>query len=236
MEVKIYIVKIFIPKMGRRPARCYRVLSKKAYIKSRFTKSCPESKLSVHDLGNRKAQADVFPLRVNLIAYDTRFYSSESLEAARIACNRYMLKNVGKENYHLRISTYPLQILRINKMLSCAGADRLQTGMRGSFGKPYGRASRVYTGQTVMCIRTKDAHRKDACEALRRGKDKLPGTQRVCVSQIHGFTGLTRDKFEELKNENRLMPVGNSVSIVENKGSIEKFWYKYNRAKEAFNN
>lgn len=47
-------------------------------------------------------------------------------------------------------------MLRINKMLSCAGADRLQTGMRGAFGKPQGVAARVSIGQILLSIRTKD--------------------------------------------------------------------------------
>ena len=31
-------------------------------------------------------------------------------------------------------------------MLSCAGADRLQAGMRGAWGKPYEKAARVEIG------------------------------------------------------------------------------------------
>lgn len=62
--------------------------------------------------------------------------SSEALEAARIAGNKYMTKFAGKEAFHLRMRVHPFHVLRINKMLSCAGADRLQTGMRGAFGKP----------------------------------------------------------------------------------------------------
>ncbi|KAG8480804.1 hypothetical protein CXB51_025560 [Gossypium anomalum] len=60
--------------------------------------------------------------------------SSEALEAARIACNKYMAKYAGKDAFHLRVRVHPFHVLRINKMLSCAGADRLQTGMRGAFG------------------------------------------------------------------------------------------------------
>lgn len=221
--------------MGRRPARCYRILSKKAFIKSRFARACPESKIAIHDLGNRKASADIFPARINLIAGTTQFISAESLESARIACNKYMMKQIGKDNYHLRISAYPIQILRINKMLSCAGADRLQTGMRGSFGKPYGRAARVYSGQYLMNIRTTDNYIKEAREALRRGKNKLSGTQDIQVSQIHGFTSILRKDFDDLKKSNKLMPVGNSVSIVKSKGSIEKFKYKTAQA-TAYNN
>ena len=52
--------------------------------------------------------------------------SSEALEAARIAANKYMIKNAGKDTFHLRVRAHPFHVLRINKMLSCAGADRLQ--------------------------------------------------------------------------------------------------------------
>lgn len=55
--------------------------------------------------------------------------SSEALEAARIAANKYMVKNAGKDAFHLRVRVHPFHVLRINKMLSCAGADRLQTGV-----------------------------------------------------------------------------------------------------------
>ncbi|KAI5390252.1 hypothetical protein KIW84_075528 [Lathyrus oleraceus] len=41
-------------------------------------------------------------------------------------------------------------VLRINKMLWCAGADRLQTGMRGAFGKPLGIRARVAIGQLLL--------------------------------------------------------------------------------------
>merc|ERR1719278_2282827 len=35
-------------------------------------------------------------------------------------------------------------------MLSCAGADRLQTGMRGAYGKAHGTAARVRIGQILL--------------------------------------------------------------------------------------
>ena len=49
---------------------------------------------------------------------------------------QYMVKHTAKDQFHIRIRVHPYHVLRINKMLSCAGADRLQTGMRGAFGKP----------------------------------------------------------------------------------------------------
>ena len=53
---------------------------------------------------------------------------------------------------------HPFSVLRINKMLTCAGADRLQTGMRGAYGKAYGTAARVGIGQILMSVRVKPNH------------------------------------------------------------------------------
>merc|ERR1719277_2995638 len=87
-----------------------------------------------------------FPKCVNLVSNEYEQLSSEALEAARICANKYMVKVAGKDAFHIRIRCHPYHINRINKMLSCAGADRLQTGMRGAFGKPQGSVARVNIG------------------------------------------------------------------------------------------
>ncbi|CAG2101417.1 unnamed protein product [Medioppia subpectinata] len=143
---------------------------------SRFCRGVPESKLAIHDLGNRKAPSEAFPVRVNLISLEREHLSAEALESCRIAANKYMVKTLGKENFHMRICPQPLNILRINKMLTCAGADRLQTDV----------------------VR----------EALRRARNKLPGKQLIQNSQKHGFTGLFRDEYDELKANKRLLSRG----------------------------
>lgn len=217
--------------MGRRPAKCYRLISKKAFVKSRFCRGAPESKIAIHDLGNRKAAIEAFPARINLVAAEKENIASEALEAARIASNKYMIKVVGKDNYHLRVCCQPVHILRINKMLTCAGADRLQTGMRGSYGKPYARAARVFVGQHIISIRTKEGSVKEAKEALRRAKNKLPGQQQIQVSQVYGFTGLSKVEFERLKAEKKLWAVtGSTVGVIRNKGSIDSYLNKVARA------
>ncbi|CAI0547744.1 unnamed protein product [Linum tenue] len=68
-------------------------------------------------------------------------------------------------------------------MLSCAGADRLQTGMRGAFGKPQGVCARVAIGQVLLSVRCKDNNSHHAQEALRRAKFKFPGRQKIIVSR-----------------------------------------------------
>merc|ERR1712083_1177653 len=116
--------------------------------------------------GRKKASIDDFPNCIHLCSLEKEQISSEALEASRIACNKYIVKNSGKDSFHMRIRVHPYHVLRINKMLSCAGADRLQTGMGGAFGKPQG----------------------SVIEALRRTKFKFPGRQKIFVSKKWGFT------------------------------------------------
>ena len=98
---------------------------------------------------------DEFPLCVHMCSDEYQQISSEALEAGRITVNKYIAKVSGKDSFHLRIRVHPFHVIRINKMLSCAGADRLQQGMRGAWGKPYGTVARVNIGQVLMSVRTK---------------------------------------------------------------------------------
>merc|ERR1712139_5055 len=150
-----------VVKMGRRPARCYRYCKNKPYPKSRFNRGVPDPKIRIYDLGNKRASVMAFPIHIVMVSDEYEQISSEALEAARISANKYMAKVCGKDGFHLRIRPHPFHVLRINKMLSCAGADRLQTGMRGAFGKSYGTAARVNIGQVLMSVRTKNEKSKN---------------------------------------------------------------------------
>merc|ERR1712072_728792 len=152
---------------GRRPAKCYRYQKNKPYIKSRYCRGVPDAKIRIYDLGRKKASVDDFPFCAHLVSDELEQVSSEALQACRIACNKYMTKSSGKDAFHIRIRVHPFHVLRINKMLSCAGADRLQTGMRGAWGKAYGTCARVDIGQVLMSVRTRDDKADDAVEALR---------------------------------------------------------------------
>lgn len=165
------------------PARCYRQIKNKPYPKSRYCRGVPDSKIRIYDVGMKKKGVDEFPFCVHLVSWEKENVSSEALEAARIACNKYMTKYAGKDAFHLRVRVHPFHVLRINKMLSCAGADRLQTGMRGAFGKPQGTCARVSIGQVLLSVRCKDGNSHHAQEALRRAKFKFPGRQKIIVSR-----------------------------------------------------
>lgn len=111
-------------------------------------------------------------------SFEKENVGSEALEAARIAANKYMVKNAGKESFHMRVRVHPYHVLRINKMLSCAGADRLQQGMRGAFGKPLGTCARVAIGQILLSIRCKELNAVKARNATpqRAARPGAPGS------------------------------------------------------------
>jgi large subunit ribosomal protein L10e len=179
-----------------------------------------DSKIRIYDAGKKKYGVDEFPFAAHMVSMEKEQISSESLEAARVACNKYMVKNAGKESFHLRIRVHPWHVLRINKMLSCAGADRLQTGMRGAFGKTYGTVARVSIGQILLSVRAKDVHEDAVMEALRRAKYKFPGRQRLCVSANYGFTKLKRERYDELKSQGRLLKDGVTVQVIKTRGPL----------------
>merc|ERR1712224_246323 len=181
--------------MGRRPARCYRFIKNKAYPKSRFCRGVPDPKLRIFDIGKKKAPCDDFPQCIHLV----------SLE---------------KENVHLRVRLHPYHVLRINKMLSCAGADRLQTGMRGAFGKPQGWVARCMINQIIYSVRTRPQFEEAAHEALRRAKFKIPGRQYIVSSANHGFSKLTREKYAEMREKGHLIKDGVNVKPCYGKGPL----------------
>jgi len=219
--------------MARRPARCYRYCKNKPYPKSRFNRGVPDAKIRIFDLGRKRATVDDFPLCVHLVSNEYEQLSSEALEAARICANKYLVKNAGKEGFHLRVRAHPFHVVRINKMLSCAGADRLQTGMRGAWGKPNGTVARVNIGQIIMSVRTRDSYRAVALEALRRSQYKFPGRQKIIISKNWGFTPLRREEYLEKKTQGRVKVDGAYVQFLSNHGNLAENMKRFPDAFEA---
>jgi len=208
--------------MGRRPNKCYRYCKNKPYPKSRFCRGVPDPKIRIYDTGGKRLPADTYSGCVHMVSDEYQQLSSEALEAARIACNKYMITNLGKDNFHIRIRPHPHHVLRVNKMLSCAGADRLQTGMRGAFGRTYGKCARVNIGQVLISVRTKEDKTAAAVEALRRAKFKFPGRQKIHVSSKWGFTKFEKEDYAKWKDACRLIPDGVNVKWLSSRGPLSR--------------
>jgi len=182
----------------------------------------PDPKIRIYDVGNKGADVDLFPLCVHLMSDEKEQISAECLEAARIVVNKFMTTQVGKDGFHMRIRAHPFHVLRINKMLSCAGADRLQTGMRHAFGKPIGLIARVRIGQILMSIRTRMADKHHAIEACRRAGYKIPGRQKICIAKEWGFTKFTHEEYKKYKAQGRLIHQGAHATWRRAHGSLKE--------------
>ena len=211
--------------MGRRPARCYRYCKNKPYPKSRFNRGVPDPRIRQYDCGKKTAEADMFPACVHLVSWEREQVGSEALEAARVAANKHMITHGGKDSFHLRIRVHPWHVIRINKMLSCAGADRIQTGMRHAYGKAYCKCARVKIGSILMSIRSKPKDLDKAIAALQKAKFKFAGRQKIMVSEKYGFSSLSKKEHNTLKKEGRLIPDGINFKVLTNHGPLERLKY-----------
>ena len=207
--------------MGRRPARCYRVIAGKPFPKSRYNRGVPDAKIRAYDIGYKKGAHDAFPIHVCLVSKELEQISPEALEAARVAANKQLMIKCKKEGYHLKMKLHPWNVVRINKMLSCAGADRLQTGMRGAYGKPYGKVARVDIDQIMMSVRTTEEHIETAKDALRRAGMKFPGRQKVYVSRKMGFSDLTHQEYLKANREGKIKGDGSYCRIRSMRGPLK---------------
>ena len=122
-------------------------------------------------MGDLKAK---FEYRVSLIAQAPVQIRHNALEAARVAANKVLFDALGETGYKIHLRVYPHIILRENRMIATAGADRLQEGMRRSFGKPTGRAARIKAEQSILDIYVNGNALEPAKHALRVGSTKLP--------------------------------------------------------------
>ncbi len=159
-----------------RPARCYRTVKRPYTRKSRYrelsyVKGIPGLKIVKFEIGNTKGS---FSHSAHLISSRRIQVRHTSLESARLAANRYMNKFAGKDNFHLIIRVYPHHVLRENRIMTGAGADRFSSGMKKSFGKPVGTAAQVKEGQEIATIKVKEEHIKFAMAALKKANFKLP--------------------------------------------------------------
>ena len=163
--------------MGLRPAKCYRKLerpntrvSTKKPRRS-YVKGVPGLRIHRFEAGESKKQFDT---RILLSARKAVQIRHNALEAARIAAHKALTKHVGEGNYFLKVLVYPHHVLRENPLATGAGADRFQTGMRKSFGRPISSAARVREKQNILEIRVNKEHLPGSRKAMKVASAKLP--------------------------------------------------------------
>ncbi len=161
-------------------ARNYRPVRGQAYTRKKFAKGFPPPKIVKFTMGDTKG---TFEVEAKLIAVKRAQIRHSALEAARIATNRLLIDKL-ENDYLMQVRPYPHIILRENKMIFGAHADRLQQGMRRSFGKAIGTAARVEPEQTLITVKVKATSVDTAKESLKRGSAKLPIPCKITVEKI----------------------------------------------------
>lgn len=173
--------------MPVRPARCYRRIKGPPYTRLEYIHGAPYVQIPKFDMGNTsQAGRQAFTMTARLIVEARGQIRAQALEAARQMAYKYLSTTITDANYYFRLEVYPHHVIRENKMLAMAGADRLQEGMRLNFGSPAGRAARVEAGQTLMYLEFKPEHLPHIKEALRRAASKLPLPTRIIVRPKDG--------------------------------------------------
>jgi large subunit ribosomal protein L10e len=145
-----------------------------------YIKVVPPQKIVKFSMGDgRTYESKKFPYRLALVTTEAVQIRHNSLES----CRQYLNKELDNHllgQYFLRVVPFPHHVQRENKMLTGAGADRMQTGMQLSFGKSVGKAAilkpnseiffiAVATPKAVILVR----------EAFKSIKAKLPCKTRV---------------------------------------------------------
>lgn len=170
--------------MGIRPGHCYRNIQRSYTRKSKyknlsFVKAVPTCKVVRFDMGDpRKKYTHQVILR-SLLPVQIR---DNALESSRQLVVRAMQGALGL-NFYYKIHVYPHHVLRENRMLTGAGADRMQTGMQLSFGIPIGIAAQVRKKQEVFSIDIFEDGIDPARAALKKAIPRLPGKFAIEVVQ-----------------------------------------------------
>ena len=157
----------------RQPRRAWTRTSKRV-AKMSYVTGVPDSKIHIFEMGTA-SKKDEFDLQLVLIVSDNIQIRDNALEAARVVSNKLFEKKLLPENYFFKVNLYPHQCLREHTMAVGAGADRVSSGMRLSFGWPSGRAAVTKPGQTIMTLHTFKKFREDAWNGLERASKKMPG-------------------------------------------------------------
>lgn len=164
---------------------CYRTLKrpytrKSKYKRKSYIKGVPLSKVVRYTMGNPKKN---YEYEVSLLSPYGIQVRHNALESARLTSNRRLEGGIGKSDYFFKIRVYPHHVLRENKMLVGAGADRMQTGMQLAFGKVVGIAAQLKKGQKIFSVYVSKDKIPTAKLAMEAANKRLPFKGHILIEK-----------------------------------------------------
>lgn len=169
---------------SKKPARAYTRISKnrsKSYIKQ-----VPHNKIVKYNLGNIEAyNKGKFKHVVKFISQENAHIRDNALESCRTILNKTLERALPRQFYFV-IKPYPHHILRNNKTASGAGADRLSSGMKHSFGVIEGRSAKVKPGSEIFVVYTEtEKGARFARTAMKMVKPKIPAKIKIVYEKLN---------------------------------------------------
>lgn len=140
-----------------------------------FIKTVPQQKIVKFTMGKMDLlNAGKLPHQLYLIAEEKAQIRHNAFEA----CRQFINKKIDKQftgQYVFKVIPFPHHIQRENKMLTGAGADRMQTGMQLSFGKSMGKAAIITPNKKIFFVAVpSEKGAQFARQVLKQVKPKLP--------------------------------------------------------------
>ena len=160
----------------------YRNGTGQPFCRKEYIKGKPQIKIAKFQGGKRAN----YQYCVQLLLNEKIQIRHMAIESCRLAANKTLEKTTGESGYYSRLRIYPHNLLRENKMIATAGADRLQEGMRRAWGKATSLGARIKQGQCIMELYVNKPHVDAAKSALKSACVKLPGTPTIKVVDWEG--------------------------------------------------
>ena len=194
--------------MGLRPGRCYSTTKDRPYTRfaekvqhRNYIGAVPGIKTRQFNMGNGLAEFNrILDLKVKCGPLGVQVRDN-ALESARLAINRALMTEVGKDEFFLKVRVFPHQILRENKQAQGAHADRIQKGMSHAFGKPIGRAVRMRDGQKIFSVLVMAENAENAKASLLAAAPRVPCGLTVSVSEDVSSIGTKPKKTRDMLKE-----------------------------------
>ena len=165
----------------RRPWRCYSRWTRRPYQHKRssnhkreYARGGSQSKIVRYWGGDKDTPWEDWDIVIGLKCDEQIQLSSNALEAIRISVNGYLQKVLGRTGFRFRVRSKPFQKYRENRMLAFAGADRVQSGMRNSFGRSTGVCARIQAGSIICDVAASLRNLAIVRDRLRIASMKVP--------------------------------------------------------------
>lgn len=150
-----------------------------------YIKTIPPQKIVKFTMGKPDLlEVGKLPHRLVMVSTEKVQLRHNALEASRQFINKKLDKEFSGQ-YVFKVIPYPHHIQRENKMLTGAGADRMQTGMRESYGKPSGKAAILKNNSKIFFIAVPTEKGVSfARKVLQQVNSKLPGKTRIDYEEV----------------------------------------------------